>query len=604
MSRNKYQPIDFVGLTKVLRAHATQISPPGMYELKNVYISRSDNSATLRPNFLREETGMVSVSGDLQESDTGEFLTGIYQPAASGVSGKLYFSNQMPFSFHNNARTDLPHIYSSGTITTSGTNGIVLGTATGWLKYIWAGCFLRLDGGTDLYRITDVKSDIYILTDPNMPAVTDSEYEIVRTHPEPNGEWPMQFDKLGNLMVYNPSNPQLPINTKYVSGPFYSDVGRADVFGLWQEDSPDISVPSGDYLQISSMPRWYPSYYGYMGTIDPLLVGGEFGLIVSNDQWVGDYNSDLDSWAAILAKYYYWDRGALYSDVTGRMVFPEGNTYPTVDDFWINPYGSDSPITSINWASSISGYLTLKNGDYVGFENTDQDMLAQSPEQLRDDGPWILATIYPAANVIDSPCHGSYQSLGGDVFIFGGNGQITTFPATVHATGVTSDIYAAIGVEVDGGGGVAGQTNVFVGGIDSGSATIITIDYLGNVARQTSGVTEELYDITYMLAVEASPPGIGRLVAVGAAGTIIHSDDEGVTWVAASSIPTDATGNLRAVMADPQGRCVMAVGDTGEVLTSQDGDTWEELIVTSKNLIDLAFDRHRGEFLLLAEGGD
>ena len=60
MSRNKYQPIDFVGLTKVLRAHATQISPPGMYELKNVYISRSDNSATLRPNFLREETGMVS----------------------------------------------------------------------------------------------------------------------------------------------------------------------------------------------------------------------------------------------------------------------------------------------------------------------------------------------------------------------------------------------------------------------------------------------------------------------------------------------------------------------------------------------------------------
>lgn len=77
---------------------------------------------------------------------------------------------------------------------------------------------------------------------------------------------------------------------------------------------------------------------------------------------------------------------------------------------------------------------------------------------------------------------------------------------------------------------------------------------------QASGTTSRL---------EAVAHGPGRFVAVGAAGTILTSDDAGVSWTLRSSGVSDAIYDVTWT-----GSEFVAVGQSGLILTSADGNAW------------------------------
>jgi len=64
-----------------------------------------------------------------------------------------------------------------------------------------------------------------------------------------------------------------------------------------------------------------------------------------------------------------------------------------------------------------------------------------------------------------------------------------------------------------------------------------------------------------------------RLVAVGDGAAIYYSDDSGVTWNAAASVP-GGTGNLNGVTFSSVALRWVAVGAAGTIIASTDGSTW------------------------------
>jgi photosystem II stability/assembly factor-like uncharacterized protein len=591
----RYKDLDLAGISKILRAHATQIVPPGMRELKNLYLSRSDNAITLRPDFLQENTGVIALSADLAVSALEEFVTGTYY--ILDYDAYMYFSNLAPFSFENESRSNLSTIYDDGTITTDGRRPVVMGTNTKWHQQVWAGCWIRERNTDPWYLVISVKADNYIVTNPAMPELDGAEYQILRTHPASNGVWPMQFERMGDLLVYNPANPSLPVDRESISGPFYSDIGKADVFGVWKEFTPEIEA-----VQVEAKVVWageleFPEFPAPpLNFCLPLYLAGTVGGIASNDQWVGDYNSSDPEWIKILDKYEYLGEH-------GRVVYPKGNGYPIPQDIVLLPIGSDSEVVGIEYTGfglrdgSVSVIATPEGSTVEG----------RTDEELANGGPYLPSVILGTRYLIDPPAFGAHEEHS-----WGANGQIGYYGGGDVTTLVTTNIYAKTRVELYDPGAVTGLPpgvySMFVGGVDEFGPTIL----IGNatpfdpmVRLYTTAAETDLYDVAYMHAMDEGPHGLGRIIAVGAYGTIIYSDDGGLNWWSdhhyGDSSPTQR--HLRKITADLRGSCAMAVGDGGTCLVTIDGENWEQLTVTGKDIIGLSYNDQRGEFVMLESGG-
>ncbi|MBK6923613.1 MAG: hypothetical protein IPH07_39875 [Deltaproteobacteria bacterium] len=75
---------------------------------------------------------------------------------------------------------------------------------------------------------------------------------------------------------------------------------------------------------------------------------------------------------------------------------------------------------------------------------------------------------------------------------------------------------------------------------------------------------------------------VGQVIAVGAGGTIVRSEDRGVHWTV---VPVDTTATLSAAWRAPSGAFFVA-GDAGTVLRSTDaGATWTALGTGTKNAL-------------------
>ena len=633
----KYTDIDFVGLTKILRAHATQILPPGMRELKNVYISRSDNSVTLRPDFMQDILNMPSLSAYLEGSNSPEFLTGIYR--VLDIDGYIYFSNMRPFSFENEEDVNLSEIYKEGTITASGNNPIVTGLDTEWLENIWAGCLIREKDDTRWYPISKVASDTYITTSPPMHTLAGAEYEILRTHPMANGAWPIQFEKLGDLLVYNPANPTLPVDRGRISGPFYSNIGKADTFGVWKEFEPDIVVPLGEISVIGShvgctQNAWISDHLPW-----PLLVGGESGLFASGEQWISDYNKTGEAWDAIKAA---WN----YEAAHDRVIYPEGNGYPVVNDYKLIVTGRGVDVVQVEYEDRSFSYTWARtlyaDGWYVEYVDRDDDFQKdRTREEFLTKGPWIPAGPYfniswaqklATWKVMDPPVHGfvrnpvtlGYYFYGSDGRIcFPGSPPFTDYPYDLDpvedwflTTDSTADIwdgcicygsadrersistpqFDVIAREVFVGGADDQGPTIVIGLLDEYASYRVPNHHYGELGDQP------LYGVTHMFAQDHGSYGLGTVVAVGGEGTVLYSDDGGYSWDQAFHSLGDF--GLYDVASDKLGFCALAGGEDGFCIATLDGEFWQEVDVTSSKIGQIEFDDVRGEFLIAVAGGE
>ncbi len=144
----------------------------------------------------------------------------------------------------------------------------------------------------------------------------------------------------------------------------------------------------------------------------------------------------------------------------------------------------------------------------------------------------------------------------------GGNGKILTSNNPTgtwysKTTPTTEDLFA---VAYDG------TTYVVVG--DNG--TVITSQNTNTWVSQTTGTTENLNDIIYN-------DDYDTFYAVGDAGLIVKSTDSGVTWTAQESGVTDMLLGISWT----EGRMVIT-GANGSIITSDDGGlTWESNLVNN-----------------------
>jgi photosystem II stability/assembly factor-like uncharacterized protein len=132
-------------------------------------------------------------------------------------------------------------------------------------------------------------------------------------------------------------------------------------------------------------------------------------------------------------------------------------------------------------------------------------------------------------------------------------------------------------------------------GVDTVGSSVVAVGYWGTVLRSVDGgerwshqptpTNETLYAVSF--------GDESRGWAVGAAGTLLYSDDAGVSWTSLSvQLPADEFQDARPLdiplfdVSAVSGHEAWAVGDFGVVLHTKDGTQWEVVAIPPEAFAD------------------
>lgn len=549
MPKKKHKPIPLTGASKILRAHSTQIQPPGLYEMRDLYLSRSDNSMGLRSDWEPAYAGMFSYGSLIQGLDTEDYLNAAFYVDRAGHT--IWFGRWAPFTWAPGFG-QLFTIYDTGTITTNGSTSEVVGQGTEWLQQVWPGCLIKQTGeGNDLYVVQFVTTDLRLVTTEIMPDLNGAEYEIFRTHPAVRANWPIKMDSLGGFLIYGTVDITQPVDENYISGPFYSNIGRPNL-GVWFGTDPapeGIGIPInsitvGDDLrsQIIGVPRSF--FY-------PIVIAGQDG--------------------AMFGKNWFGDRA---QGTTAEVVGVSSGTFKNIS--WMRMAGSSISIVTLD-------------GDYIRIQESGKEII---------DDYWELFDVEAEPYIQKFQPFGQVELYGGGSFLCGAGGLlgVSGGGTTTYSTGVTTALRGMCDAEREEGPVV--QHYVVVGDADSTDGVILYFTDPTSISRATTGTDESFVSVSYSLYYQ-------RLVAVGTAGLCMTSDDNGANWTPRSVGTAD---NINAVVWDKEGRCCCAVCDddygTGQVFISLDAITWTQVNgVGSQTLLDVTFNGVDGSFYAVSTSG-
>jgi len=574
MANKKYKAIPLSGATKVLRAHSTQIDPPGMTELENLYIARSDNAISLRSNWRAAYAGMASWAADLTGSDLEDYLNSAFYVSRSGHT--IWFGRWAPFTWVSSVVAPLYSVYKDGTITTDGVKAEVEsdGENTAWLQEVWPGCLIREPGdGNDLYTIKKVVDDNHILTDEIMPALTDEPYEILRVHPADRAIWPIRIESLGGWLVYGTVNMDQPIDERLISGPFYSNISRTNL-GAWYEA--ETEAPEREPIEVTSISAGGELRYDFFDDVKetfwPICVTGKEGAAFSRNVFgsEGLYGIPLPSNKDISFTKAY-DAGLL--STSKHILTLQGEHIRSDGKYRIPPpltEGGSFETYNHNWASNY----------------------------LEKDSPLGEVALYSMVPRTAAPSTWLYCGAGG--LVGDENGTIYTTNTLVTLRSM------AVAQKVEGGT----HYYVVVGDAEGGDGVILTFTNPTSITKRTSNTTESLASVSYS-------PYHDLWVAVGTGGACVTSDNNGIDWVPCDILDPAITVDLHAVAWDDEGRCCCAVGDSyveevdgvdytkTRAYFSLDGITWEYKYTWhgAGGFVDLSYNAMDGCFYALMDNG-
>ena len=238
MTQYKYVPLSNAKL--VGRRHPRDIPLPGLNELENAFVSRSDNAITMRPDFNKVNEDLLAVSSSFATTAPNDYLnsaSGMY-----GTSDLIWWSSLSPVTWDGTESQIACSSYTTGTASISSGSKNLTGSGSEWIKNVWPGCWVKL--GTEYYKIDEVNSDTAcVLSEDATQAYSSVSYTIYRPHQPDFADYKLNLQPFTSGMIYSSPTITMPIDAKKICGPFYASVVESqtdEVFVSFQDDDVEI----------------------------------------------------------------------------------------------------------------------------------------------------------------------------------------------------------------------------------------------------------------------------------------------------------------------------------------------------------------------------
>ncbi len=246
-----FKYLSLVGAKLVGRRHDRDVDLPGMKELLNAFVSKSDSAITARPDFnpISEDLLAVSDSIDFDEADDEDD----YLNSAFGIYGSdslVWLTNRAPISYDSvlDAYQIASSIYEEGTIFVTNGSSMVIGTDTEWKTKIWAGCLLEVADSGTYYMVSSVNGDTSVTLSEAYAGSSagTASYEVHRTHNPDHANYKANLQPFTAGMIYSNPSITMPIEEEKISGPFYASTSSTSasttVDGWAQMEDSDIPL--------------------------------------------------------------------------------------------------------------------------------------------------------------------------------------------------------------------------------------------------------------------------------------------------------------------------------------------------------------------------
>jgi len=258
----QYTYVPLEGATLVERKHERDIVPPMMAEVKNMLLSRSDNSITLRPDWGVASDRPKAYGQALElagtEDDFLNTVTGLY-----GTDNRIFFSSFFPMDESNDPVSSTAQVHSTiiskqklsdGTTArvTSGSKEVIMSDNTFNINQeAWQGCVIVFDDDANQksWVIERVLDDTTIILETAADFTdTTTEFTVFQNHNYRNDGYKFHVEQFLSNTLYNTPHIDDDASLLRITGPWAASIVVTD-------ESDSFTVSKSLVTQASSRVR-------------------------------------------------------------------------------------------------------------------------------------------------------------------------------------------------------------------------------------------------------------------------------------------------------------------------------------------------------------
>lgn len=236
-----YKYLSLVGAKLVGRRHPKDVDIPGLKELKNAFISKSDSAITCRPDFDPVSESILSrydrIQLDDENDDTSEFLNSAF--GMYGYQSLAYIGKYLPVVYNSTtgqgsviART---YSMTDVTATNSADSPYVVFAGNGTkdaVKRVWPGMIFAYsdDYGTEAYKVKRVISDEKVeMTTDIESAHSSKPFFFIENHQPDFTDYKINQQPFTSGAIYSCPTIEEPVQADKICGPFYGQATEATI---------------------------------------------------------------------------------------------------------------------------------------------------------------------------------------------------------------------------------------------------------------------------------------------------------------------------------------------------------------------------------------
>lgn len=225
----QYKYIPLVGANLISRRHNRDVAPPGMRKLDNIFVSKSDNAITLRPNLNKTNENILAISDNIVFGGTDnqdDYLNSVH--GLWGSDGVCWFTRFIPYGPVSGTLALASDTYTTGTVSGSAGSTQITGSGTSWLQNAWRGALIQFNGDGKYYIISGIGSDTLLtLTAPLEDSYSGDTYAIYYNHSPLRGTYRHNVQTYTSGLIYCSPDIVPPISAEDICGPFYAPIDES-----------------------------------------------------------------------------------------------------------------------------------------------------------------------------------------------------------------------------------------------------------------------------------------------------------------------------------------------------------------------------------------